>query len=286
MNYRFGAGLFLVLMLSSVSMDASQRQHKKPTLLEKINTKWQKFKLDWWSTNYGVYGCTSVSPENEVLVRGILQEMDVAKRETIQVKKLSSYAINYKNIGNASIIVMPAKWDFPATIFISQDWFDTFSIEEKRFLIGHEIAHLELEHSKDENEFLIKKYATYGGLGLVAFLFGKVYPRLRWVNRLLFLGGLLGSELMLTPYFWGKLIKRNELQADYYAAKTLNCVEGGISWLKKMKQYYLELQKELPRTVGIECNHHPSFDERIELLEKLKEEMNFDKSILNQILIR
>lgn len=286
MNYRLRISLFLVFTLCSVFMHASHSHHKKSSFLEKINTKWQKFKIDWWSTNYGIYGCKSVSPKNEQLVRDILQELQVPEREAIQVKKLSEYAINYKSVGSASIVVLPAKCDFPTTIFISEDWFDSFSLEEKRFLIGHEIAHLELNHSSHENSLLIKKYGVYGAFGLALLAVSKRYPGLRVPIFLFFLAGVVGIETIMMPGFMGPLIKKNELQADYYAAQTLHCVDGGISWLKKMKKYHIDLQEELPKTVCIACNYHPSFDERIELLEKLKEEMDFDQTIINQTLIR
>lgn len=120
------------------------------------------------------WGAKPSNPEQEAFVKNIAKEMGID--EPLIIRKMNHTALATFGYHNA-FVCRPAIFDIitissQAFVFISDGFFEDISLEEQRFLIGHELIHAR-EGDMMYAE-LIKTICTFLGILFIAFSFQKI----------------------------------------------------------------------------------------------------------------
>ncbi len=208
-------------------------------------------------------GYTRASEENEQFIRNIQHEMGMDSWN-IATRRLSNYAMRLVGRENTFVISTPGLH----YLFISQDWFDSLSQQERRFLIGHELSHLQKYHTlKRIGAGIVLSYTT----GLLSdLLTSDSSPETKtMINRLTTVGTLIA-----TAY----LSRCQEKEADLNAARSLHAAAGGISLFDRFQRECVDPESrfalrriittinKIPGTLFYAT--HPSLETRKNYLEK------------------
>lgn len=221
--------------------------------------------------------------KNENFIRDIIQELGMS--QDIKVFKMSSEEI--KKYGRNNAFVTDKK-----EMYISEDFFNELNNEEKRFLVGHELMHLKLEHAQKRNlqlfmsslvlyfvghfsEYYIKK--NYGD----RYFNGKIRSKKEiYIHNLksglISLASGLGFGAISTSILLFFNRKR-ELEADRESVLKLKCFDGGINFFKKMKKEIESSFSESPtiyKFLFSITSTHPDHKTRIKQIKNLKKEYN------------
>lgn len=200
------------------------------------------------------------NPEIESFVRSIAQEMKIDK--FFEVYAMDDDLV--KELGSANVIVIGN------IFFIGPRFEEALTLAEKRFLIGHELAHF-------ENDHYVKNLAAGAGLlvgyfGIVRIIQNSLTDKIEEPLRSL-TTGLVSTPFLALTYFGYKVVERyHEYQADKNAALKLGEADGGISLLTRhaeplYKPNYTNLLTRL-------CANHPSSEQRVSFLQELKRKNN------------
>ncbi len=231
----------------------------------------------------GWLGVKPVSPEVEQEVRAILDEMNMSDWG-VRLKRLSKLAMF---VGMTDHNAFAVSLYGIRNIYISEDWYKQLSPEQRRFLIGHEAAHLKYYHT-DVN-FLF--WLVIDLLSLLEFLhylsgrFGKIFNcKFKLIPDKI---GTLKSrlrELSIFFIFKNVFMRIFEVHADFAAATELGEYDGGIALMKEFKAFRDKRESELPQEkifIAIRnfakwlrkyIGSHPTHDQRIANIEKWKTE--------------
>lgn len=223
-------------------------------------------------------GYQDVSEETEALVREVQKELGMLDR-FIPVKKMSNFAI--KSVGRTNAFVVWAR--FLEGMYISDEWFNTaLTLGEKRFLIGHELAHLKQYHPLKR---LLAVVAIANAAGLIISKLPTAWQRAQQAPVLIPQKGFPFSPTLGVVTLSGLLIqafgawhsRTTEKEADLIAAHTLKDARSGIEFIKTshnpedpessyaIKRIYFYWFNKLFTT-------HPSCKERIAYLQEIADE--------------
>jgi len=96
---------------------------------------------------YESLGSLPVSKEIEEKINHIAKEMNFT--QDVAIKKMNTYAMRIMGYHNAfacyPTLFFTFAFDKPH-LYISEGFFEDLSLEEQRFLIGHELAHIQEHH--------------------------------------------------------------------------------------------------------------------------------------------
>jgi len=250
-------------------------------------------------------GSESLSAENEQFVRSIQQEMGM-KNFTIRLRRMSNKGKNYLSMIDEDWLIneriiddydyissLPEEEVFKAEarinhfgfkdfiIFINEEWFNTLSIQEKSFVVGHELQHIKKNHKASK---IVSFMAFYFLTNIL--LHKKESSDLDNVSRVNSLFAPLSISWLLTSYF----SRMYEHDADLSAVKELNCLDGGLSLLQKqrkqiedpesrfaIKRGFYSVVTWIIKTVRSFVASQPSLDERLAYMRELKEQQELEQ---------
>jgi len=231
-----------------------------------------------------------LSPEVEQVARKTLHEMGVKNADSVHLRQ--SGWLGRKLIGKTKACAIGGPSVVSRHIIIgSEKWFNKLSEREKRFLIGHEGAHLNRCH---EIKIAASK-ACAESIACVAFRFlqGKLASAYREgkVSKDLFEAGFIaaGSSFAIGIFFGVKpfVSRLCGKQADCDAAEKLHNAAGGKALMQTLKKHKEKRQakraKKLFGLVGLWdrlndaldfplLSTQPPLDRRIAYLGKMAEE--------------
>jgi Zn-dependent protease with chaperone function len=178
--------LFSAACTTSGFVEAEQISQSQPN---KPLSKYQTFKKDIRDKLFFKnFGLMSVSPETENVIRNTIKEMDM-ETYNIEIRSMSDFA--KKVFGTMNAFVYPSLFSKSELnlLYISEEWFDTLTPQEKRALIGHELIHIKNSHFTKGFMILITctslsylagfKLLPSQCIGLLSILF-----TLNWYSRL------------------------------------------------------------------------------------------------------
>lgn len=218
-------------------------------------------------------GYQDLSPENEKFVRDVLQEMRISHPVTI--RRMSKKAIQIYGFHNAIV--------YFNYLFVSEDWFNTLTVSEKRFLIAHEAVHIKEKHT-------LKQIVVGGLLFFVSQNLSSTINRRQGLYQDQNNEQLCQAFLFTLPYLYFKR-KLIEQQADLQAAETLGNAADGVCLVERWKRELLDDESSyaLWRLVSwFEKNilfyfasTHPSLDERQNYLTVLAQKQKKEDLAFN-----
>jgi hypothetical protein len=184
----------------------------------------------------------NASANTENYVNEVMEKLSPG-HEKVQVKtmnKFAEYLLGYQNA-----VALPGL----NTLLVNEDWFKKLPEEQKRFLVGRSLVHMDkpLEYGlyKYVLPFLINTYlelssnrekierlAQQGGFG---FTLGR--PLTRQQQRLANLTAWNGTKGLLGNLMKQYFSRQLEYQADKEAVEKLDCAEGGIKLLQDISKF-------------------------------------------------
>jgi Zn-dependent protease with chaperone function len=223
-------------------------------------------------------------PTNQALFDNISQELGMP--EQVKVKKMGNYAKYWYGDKNA----MAARGNY---IIIGEEWFNTLSEQEKRFVAGHELIHVKNHHLYKTLAFaLIIPAAT---AAIITNVLDKIHKKLRqkakttnnkFVKKLANCSDAIRmtylkigqfsrgwSDTAIAALYSSLLIftyaRTLEREADTESATKLNCAQGGIDFFTSVGG---EQEKKLTpiQQLTTFIRTHPHHNKRIEYLEELR----------------
>lgn len=202
------------------------------------------------------YGTESVQPEHEAFIRSIMTDLGYTR--PLIIRKMNRYAMSIFSRTNAFV------W-LDCYLFVGESFFKELSVEEQRFLIGHELAHGMYYHTTTILLVTLAAKLIAAGVGIATarkLHALEVNPPLACA-----LGLIVCIAIEAAGTFGTKMIeRRNEITADYISATRLNAKDGGIAFLKTAERYNVyDYSKLLNRLL----EGHPSPAQRIALLENI-----------------
>jgi len=180
-----------------------------------IKTLWKKFVDNIPLLEF--YGAQKVSPETERFVRGIQKEMGM-ESYNIPVRRFTDKMIQKNGYENA--LVTPWR-----SMYISEDWLNSLPLAQKRFVVGHELAHLKRRHHlKSMGIVLAMSYMNYF-IG-TSYLENYTHES-RWKREARGLGVLAPLELLMFVAL-SRFDRYCEADADATSVAELKCYKGAI----------------------------------------------------------
>lgn len=190
---------------------------------------------------------TPVAPEIEMFVKDLQTELH-----------MESYTISVKSLSQKNAMVVSIPFSKHYIMYVNETWFNRLSRDGRRFLIGHELMHIQHRH-------VTKRV-------LLSVLFPPletvIFPLIPYWLKKKRVGNTF--EQLLT--FWYS--RGCEKEADIKCAKKLHCARGGIETftsLEKMPNSVFKLSDLF--------SDHPSSSVRIKYLEKLEQSEDYQKSV-------
>lgn len=203
------------------------------------------------------YGTEPLEPEHEAFIRGIIQELGITKK--IIIRKMSRLGIALYRRKNACAL-------FDRYLFVGESFFKELSEEEKRFLIGHELAHLMRNH------ILIRSVVFFSLLFISGIISAALALKLQSTYRLSrttsIITGILAFAFFNRIGNIGNMMlsRHQEKEADFISVSRLQSSQGGITFLTKASAHDpYDYSKWSTRLLA----SHPSPQERIQLLERI-----------------
>lgn len=191
-----------------------------------------------------LFSCEPISTQTEEFIRGIQKELG-----------MNSCKITIKNLRQENAMVITIPFSGRYIMALNEKWFNTFSEEARRFIIGHEFMHIKYKH-------VGKKVAlSFVWPSLDSIFMPKLYKLFRYSN--------VPKHLFLLWYS-----RKNEKEADLACAKKLHCANGGIEFFESLNQR----QVKGPSPVAILCDH-PLDNARLKYLQELAESDDYKNSL-------
>lgn len=209
---------------------------------------------DYFYTKTHAYACASiekqlgsvrVTPQQETFILQIAQEMGVL--QPIIIRKMNRNALLHFGYHNAFVIFPLIMRYIPVGttpfLFISEGFFDDLSIQEQRFLIGHEMVHIKEQHFRSLYLFL---YLLFFALLIMGFFIYRytTYLIQKYIKRYqVLLSGITFSVLLFICFLIPRLVeahyrKNKEREADYHALSLLQVHDGCISLLNRWEHQW------------------------------------------------
>ena len=195
-----------------------------------------------------ILGEAPVSAHQEEFIRKVAAQMNV--QENFLVRKMSQPALLAHGYCNA-FACFPLLFNCIPTgaqplLFISEGFFEDLTLQEQRFIIGHELTHIKEHHTQYLSLWIIVVQL------LVLFFLWILF---RWyvtptikrkctnkkqriaiyatITFIIFAITELGATLVQKQY-----LRDYERVADHYALTTLNCHDGCLALIKRWQSDY------------------------------------------------
>lgn len=203
------------------------------------------------------YGTNPVSLANQQFIKNILHEVGM-DNFTIDVRRMNDNAIQENGYMNLFMFVKSA---LHGILFISEQWFDQLSLDEKRFLVGHELGHLFHGHSsttQEKGETIISKIVNY-------LTFAESKSACSHMTELKKIGFSPLKDIL------NKTLERNEeYEADRFAIERLNCKKGALEVCQRWQKSAAATAPEHAHDSSCGCfGIHPKMSQRIDYLNRL-----------------
>lgn len=226
-------------------------------------------------------GYQSLTKKNGDFIKSIISNLDMDDY-CIEIRGMSNLA--QRVFGHFNSFVVPSNIfgkKSHSYLYISEDWFDTLSEQEKQALVRHELMHLKKNHAWRKVWFVLLSGISWSFLNIILWnaIMHRNYPYLP-EDQLSYIVYDTSSRV----FFWGWLLllmkhsRMCEKEADIEAAKTMQDKQGFIDLLKNMKDYIedpiskFRIKKVIHNIFNpIEklFRSHPEFDERIAYINEL-----------------
>ena len=203
------------------------------------------------------YGTEPLEPAHEAFIQSIIQELGITKK--IIIRKMSRLGITLYGRKNACAL-------FDRYLFVGESFFKELSEEEKRFLIGHELAHLMRNHALTRSVMLFSLLCISGIISTALAL--KLQSTYRLSRTPSIITGILAFAFFNRIGSIGNMMlsRHQEKEADFISVSHLQTAQGGITFLTKASAHNpYDYSKWLTRLLV----SHPSPEERIQLLERI-----------------
>ncbi len=207
-----------------------------------------------------VLGNEYAHESTQLMVREIQQEMGFSPATKIHVMYMN--AEGEKRWSSQNLVATSN------SIFIGRTWFNSLPVKQQRFLLAHELSHIQ---NADDAKFAGAATAFCAGLAYqfyncLATFSGKALGTF---------AGLSGAGLLLLPAYKRYL----EHRADIESIKTMDGVEGGIAYHKKglAESPGTKETSSIVQFCKDMFESHPSTERRLEALEALQ-----DKTVANK----
>lgn len=199
-------------------------------------------------TTQEILGEVPVSAQQEEFIRSVAAEMNI--QENFLVRKMSQPAMLTLGYCNA-FACFPLIFNCIPTgtqplLFMSEGFFEDLTLQEQRFIIGHELTHIKEHHTQYLNLWIMM-------VQLIVLIF--LWVLFRWyitprikrkfaekkqriaiyavITFMVFAITELGATLVQKQY-----LRDYERVADYSALTTLNCHDGFIALIKRWQSDY------------------------------------------------
>lgn len=227
-------------------------------------------------------GFQALTEHNERFIRTIVHDLDMDDY-CIEIRGMSNLAQHM--VGRLNAFVIPSLLfdkKSHAYLFISEDWFDTLSEQEKQALIRHELMHLKQNHGAKKGRFSLLS-------GISLYILNSIIK-----NALMHRNNSHPLEVKVSSMMcdacpkilfvsWFMLVSKYsrlcEQEADIEAAKTMHDVQGFIDLFKDFKEGTQDPDSKfrIKRFFDTVCkpiqklfSSHPELDDRIAYIEHLK----------------
>ncbi|CDK30146.1 M48 family metallopeptidase [Candidatus Babela massiliensis] len=215
------------------------------------------------------FGQEKLDEKNEDFIKGMINRFKM-NNFNINIFKMNNHSLQKFGQNNAFVSFSNA--------YFSKSFLDKLSQDQKEFLIAHELMHIKNQHTLKMIavtsgcalttgllSYYISKYIDKNYLKTYKNKLPKKFQNLLSSNLVLSPGLLAMSAFTLTCYS-----RFNEKQADRDAALNLGDIKGGVKLLELFKSNHNKPSNRLFNYVNSWFGTHPSSNERIELLKKLK----------------
>jgi len=204
-------------------------------------------------------GTEAVTPEHEQFIRAIQKEMGL-EHINLTIRAMNDDAIALVGRENAFVI---GGYDY---LFVSQDWFNELSIAERRFLIGHELAHLLMEHSQKQQ---VAQQAMGILVNYIIRTIGNNAEKGTWTHYGIETAKKVGLGTVKLLVL-SMLSRSCESEADEVSVIKLKSAQGGIALFERMDNKSTKSKEQISWFITlirkvVSCfASHPSHDDRIE----------------------
>jgi len=188
----------------------------------------------------GALGGERLAVSNERYVRYMLNRMGLAKADRVRIRRFNKYAKKWVGEKNACAV---ACFYLPHYLYFSEEWFNTLDEQKRRFLVGHEAAHLKCKHQQKRYAVSVAYFVVWvTAVESVHQVAGRWFPILR--RKICCLAAELGCLGALSAAF-SSFMRAQEREADLRSAASLNATEGGIALMKELQADEEELLGEM-----------------------------------------
>ncbi len=228
-------------------------------------------------------GYQAVSAENEEYIRAIQHELKMDDY-CIEIRHMSNLA--QRLIGRANAFVFPSillSNKSHAYMYISEEWFNTLTTDEKQALIRHELMHLKKDHCRKKFilTYLITLVRNMTTLSIAQGAYTKYINPINADQRkqiiISAVARIIGLDL-ISQAITAAYSRSVEKEADMKALKTMENKEGFINLFNELKNQYLDpsskfkIKRILAKAIK-PINHlfdsHPELDDRIDYIQNL-----------------
>lgn len=216
----------------------------------------------WWGLE--VLGYEKVSAGTEAFIREVMREMGLAGL-SISCMKMSNSLVYGGHRENAFVIKTPS-YD-KLRIYVSEEWFNELSHEEKTFLIRHELTHIQKNHLQR------KVFASLPGTMIFWASLSLLYKSNAHWSYYVVVAHVLGFSQAIIQSYVSRAFER---EADAGAAKDAIGAQGGMKFFERIAakrdfQSRFEWRRYLNAMLAswsYPFRTHPTDEERYEYCEK------------------
>jgi Zn-dependent protease with chaperone function len=219
------------------------------------------------STSLDNLGTESLSAQNEAFIRAIQSEMK-ATQIKLTIRKMSDDAIALVGRENAFVV---GGYDF---LFVSEEWFNELTVSERRFLIGHELSHLIMEHSQKK---MVVDQAMALLINYMWKLIGNDAQKGTWKHYGIDAAKKIGFGT-IKILLLSMLSRSCEREADEISVEKLASAAGGIALFERMAHHTSKTPQSgfiafVRRIVNCFASH-PCHEERLAYLRLMVDKKN------------
>ena len=204
----------------------------------------------------GAHSCVFAKSSDTLDGKAVAPAIEIFVKDLQCELHMESYSIPVKGLSDKNAMVVSIPFSGHYKMYINEEWFNSLSVDGRRFLVGHELMHIKHKH--------IQKSV------LLSLAFPSLSARLLfplWGKKK---GPSNAFEAMLTLWY----SRRNEKEADISCAKRLHCANGGIEVFTSLET---SPDKRLFKVPDAFLDH-PSHKVRIEYLQELAESEKYQNS--------
>lgn len=227
----------------------------------------QKYVNIYKQKNIDYYGSHHISAQYEDMIYDIARKMNI--NESFEIRKMNHQALQLFGYYNAFAYFPQLFNCIPCSnksfLFVSQGFFEDLTLEEQRFLIGHELIHIKEHHTKYLNLILyIISFLFLLAWWIITSYISKLFKRFEknYFNhiRIVFSGIVLCICITIPRLIECAYRRHLEWQADRISLDLLDTYNGGI---RLMDRWQEEFKVPLHNTDGLFADHPSCFERKM-----------------------